>query len=348
MNDVASDAASNPPSDSSNTDAELMRQIVAQRQEALSVLYARYAPLVFHLASHSLEGAAAEDIVQDVFLAVWRKADTFDARRGTVRAWLLQIAHFRILNELRRRSRRPQLEPDAEGELLEEVPDGGEGPVEAAWRSFRRDAVRAAINKLPPTQRQALSLAFFDDLTQDQVASMLNVPLGTVKTRIRTAMQSLRLHLAAIVVSIALAGTLITVGLAYQFERNTLGRNERAVSMLASSETKSLHLSPASGTSQNAHGSYRSRAGIGLAVVAVENLPPAPAGKSYQGWAQYQGKWLALGALSPGQSGHDVLIVEDARLAMAPADVKVTLEPSAGSQTPSGAVVLSWLASVLP
>ena len=331
-----------PMSDGGDTDIELMQRIVAQNQEELSVLYARYAPLVFHLASHSLDVAAAEEIVQDVFLAVWRKANTFDPKRGTLRAWLLQIAHFRILNEFRRRSRRPQLEPDVDGQPLEDVPDGNDEPVEAAWHAFRREAVRSAVNKLPPAQRQALSLAFFDDLTQDQVANMLNVPLGTVKTRIRTAMQSLRLHLATLVVSLTLVGALGVGGLIYQGERSTLERNERAVSMLASSETKSLHLSPAAGISKTTHGSYRSRAGIGLAVLAMEDVQSAPAGKSYQGWVLRQGTWLSLGTLHPDVNGHGLLISEDPRLAAAPEAAQVTLEPVSGSLIPSEAVVVVW------
>ena len=306
------------------------------------MLYTRYAPLVFHLASQSLDAAVAEDIVQDVFLAVWRKADTFNPRRGTLRAWLLQIAHFRILNEFRRRSRRPQLEPDTDGTSLEDLPDVSDEPAEAAWNSFRREAVRSAVNKLPPAQRQALSLAFFADLTQDQVADLLNVPLGTVKTRIRTAMQSLRLHLAALTVTLALAGALIAGGIVYQHDRGVRQRNERAVSMLASSDTVSHHLAAAPGQSPAWHGSYRSRVGINLSVLAIEDFTAAPAGKTYQGWVLHLGVWVSLGTLTPDANGHGLLIIEDPRLGLAPEAVDVTLEPAGGSLIPGKSVIVSW------
>src|SRR5439155_19515882 len=96
-----------PPS-AHASDAELMHQVAAGSEEALGLLHRRFARLVFGLAVQTLDRAAAEDLVQEVFLAVWRNATTFDPERGSVRAWLLQIAHFRMLNELRRRSGSPR------------------------------------------------------------------------------------------------------------------------------------------------------------------------------------------------------------------------------------------------
>src|SRR3954447_13246714 len=92
------------PLSQERTDEELMQQLAAGAQEALGPLYSRYARLIFHLAVRSLNRPAAEEIVQDVFLAVWCGAATFDPARGAFRPWVLQITHFRILNELRRRS----------------------------------------------------------------------------------------------------------------------------------------------------------------------------------------------------------------------------------------------------
>src|SRR5438270_2591151 len=97
-----------PPAEQDLGDEELMGQLAAGRQEALGPLHGRYAPLIFGLAAQTLDRAAAEEIVQEVFLAVWRKAATFDPARGTFRAWVLRIAHLRVINELRRRGRRPQ------------------------------------------------------------------------------------------------------------------------------------------------------------------------------------------------------------------------------------------------
>jgi RNA polymerase sigma-70 factor (ECF subfamily) len=158
------------------------------------------------LAARTLDRPAAEEIVQDVFLAVWRRANTFDPRKGAFRPWVLQIAHYRILNELRRRSRQPQIAPDPEGAQLAGLPDESPEPAEVVWQGYRRVALQAAFAELPSRQRQALDLAFFEDLTHEQVASVLNLPLGTTKTRIRTGLQTLRSKLAPQLVALALVG----------------------------------------------------------------------------------------------------------------------------------------------
>src|SRR5262245_53359303 len=93
------------------SDEELITRVAAGSQEALGSLYTRYARLIFNVAAQTLERAAAEEIMQEVFLVVWRRASLFDAARGTFRSWVLQITHFRVLNELRYRSRQPQLAP---------------------------------------------------------------------------------------------------------------------------------------------------------------------------------------------------------------------------------------------
>src|SRR5262245_2983381 len=130
------------PANSDTSDEELMRQLAAGASEALGPLYQRYARLIFHRAAKSLDRAAAEELVQEVFLAVWRRAETFDPARGLFRPWVLQIAHYRMLNELRRRSRQPQLEPDPESVQVAEVPDESLGPAEVVWQDYRRAALR--------------------------------------------------------------------------------------------------------------------------------------------------------------------------------------------------------------
>jgi RNA polymerase sigma-70 factor (ECF subfamily) len=147
------------------TDEELMAQLAAGHEEALTPLHARYAGLVFSMVAQSLDRSAAEEITQDVFLTIWQKAHTYDPDRGQVRPWLLQIAHSRVLNELRRRGRRPRLVPDPDETRLGAVPDDAPLPDEEAWRDYRRSAIAAAVEALPPPQRQALSLAYFEDLT---------------------------------------------------------------------------------------------------------------------------------------------------------------------------------------
>ena len=131
-----------PPNEDCS-DEELMCQLAAGAQEALGPLYSRYARLIFHLAVRTLDRPAAEEIVQDVFLAVWRRAATFDPARGAFRPWVLQIAHFRILNELRRRSRQPQLELDPDGLHLASLPDDSPEPAEATWRASLAAAATA-------------------------------------------------------------------------------------------------------------------------------------------------------------------------------------------------------------
>src|SRR5213080_3275662 len=118
-----------PSTEHAPRDDELMRQVADGSAEALGLLHRRFARVIFGLAVQSLDRAAAEDLVQDVFLAVWRNARRFDPERGSVRTWVLQIAHFRLLNELRRRSRQPEIVAD-DGAALGGVADDDPGPVE--------------------------------------------------------------------------------------------------------------------------------------------------------------------------------------------------------------------------
>ena len=97
------------------SDEELMRQLAAGDEGALAPLHGRYAPLIFNLAAQTLGQSGAEEIVQEVFLSVWRRAASFDPAQGPFRPWLLQLAHWRILNELRGRGRRPRPVPDPDG-----------------------------------------------------------------------------------------------------------------------------------------------------------------------------------------------------------------------------------------
>src|SRR5213594_1026700 len=198
------------------TDAELMRHVAGGSADALAVLHRRFARLVFGLARQAVDRAAAEDIVQDVFLAVWRHAATFDPKRGSVRAWILQIAHFRLLNELRRRSRQPELETDPEGHVLASLPARDPGPAEAAAAEHRRATLQSAVDELPPPQRAAIRLAFLDDLTHEQVAAELGLPLGTAKTRIRAGLQKLRGTLGSQWAALATLCLLGALGIRYR------------------------------------------------------------------------------------------------------------------------------------
>ncbi len=327
------------------TDEELALRLARGEPDALAPLYGRYAPLVFHIAAQTLDAAAAEDIVQEVFLALWRKSGTYDPRRGPFRPWLLQVAHFRVLNELRRRSRRPKIDQDVDGRFLDDLPDASGGPVEAAWQSYRREAVQAAVEKLPRAQRQALSLAFFEDLTHDQVAETLRLPLGTVKTRIRSGMRRLRLLLAPLGVAVVLLALLVGAGLRARIEKTIALRTEHALSFVTASDITTLHLSAGPGAPAGTHGSYRGRPGTTLAVLALHQLPPIPAGRTYQAWVLASGQWISVGIASPGPDGNALIIADNPSLVKLPEALEVTEEPAGGSAAPSGRVVIQYRAT---
>jgi len=263
---------------------------------------------------------------------VWRRAATFDLRKGSFRPWLLQIAHYRVLNELRRRSRRPQLDGDAtDPEWVDPSPE----PQEATWREFRKTAVRAAVDRLPKAQRQALSLAFFDELTHDQVAATLRLPLGTVKTRIRSALVRLRATLAPLAVIVVLAG----VGTAGWSAWN---RTDRGLALVSSSHEEARRLTPAPGTPVTAHGWYRNRPDTPTVVLALHLVPPPESGSVYQGWARFADGWVSVGTAVPDAEGNAVIVAEGPPFRAEPQAILVTREPWTGARGPEGPVVLRW------
>ncbi|HEX5498447.1 MAG TPA: sigma-70 family RNA polymerase sigma factor, partial [Thermomicrobiales bacterium] len=325
------------------SDEALLRELAAGRDEALGPLHSRYAGLVFGIAARSLDQPAAEEITQDVFLAVWNKAHTFDPTRGPVRPWLLQIAHLRVLNELRRRGRRPSIVPDPDDSQIGAVADEAPLPDEAAWHDFRRSAVQAAVAALPPTQREALSLAFFDDLTHEQVAAFLGLPLGTAKTRIRTGMQRLRTTLLPVVAAatVALAGGLAALGIRFQQQQGELARENRALGVVANSSMNEVRLTAAPGVPAETHVAYRTHPGADLGVMTFEHFAPAPPGAAYQAWARHDGVWRSLGVVNVDPAGHALAIVDQPDQKQ-PEALQVTLEPAGGSTLPTGPVIVAW------
>jgi RNA polymerase sigma-70 factor (ECF subfamily) len=328
------------------TDEELMAHLAAGHEEALTPLHTRYAGLVFGIVARSLDRPAAEEITQDVFLTIWQKAHTYDPARGPLRPWLLQIAHTRVLNELRRRGRRPQLVPDPDDTQLGAVPDGAPLPDEEAWRDYRRAAVAAAVAALPPPQRQALSLAYFEDLTQEQVAAYLGLPLGTAKTRIRAGMQRLRVSLLPVVaaVTLAIGGGIAALGVRFHQQQELVQRQDRALGIVASSDATAVRLTAAPGVPAATHSTYRSRPGANLAIMTFSNFVPAPAGHVYQAWAREGDVWRSLGIVPLDASGHALVIVDQPG-EQPPQALQVTLEPEGGSTTPTGPVVVAWTGS---
>ena len=324
------------------SDEELMQRLAAGGQQALGPLYSRYASRIFSLASHTLDRAAAEEIVQDVFLSVWRKAGTFAPERGAFRPWVFQIAHYRILNELRSKSRQPRIESDPEGLLTAGLPDPAPHPDEAAGLEEERATVREALNALPPAQREALNLAFFEDLTHEQVAAKLQVPLGTTKTRIRAGLQRLRVSLSPVAAALVVAAIgLGGLGVRYVIDQRERSLDGRALALLTSSETVAIRLTAAPGVPAEVHAVYRGQAGMTIAVLTVDRFPPAPAGQTYQAWVRHGATWTSLGTVRPDAGGDGRLIVVGSELAVLPDAIEITREPTGGSLVPSGPVVVS-------
>jgi RNA polymerase sigma-70 factor, ECF subfamily len=170
-------------------EAELLARIATHDERAIEALYGRYAGPLYSLAYRvTRSDRFAQDVVQEVFVTVWRDAGRFDPARGSVGAWLFSLARHKAIDLVRREAtvRRHTADVDLE---WEQSPDDVD---EEAWQRVRRDAVRAAMATLPDAQRTALELAFFAGLTHVEVAEKLGIPLGTAKTRIRTALLKLR------------------------------------------------------------------------------------------------------------------------------------------------------------
>jgi RNA polymerase sigma-70 factor (ECF subfamily) len=330
-----------------SSDEELMSQLASGRPEALGPLHGRYAALIYRLAARALDRAAAEEISQEVFLAVWQHAATFDPSRGSFRAWVSQIARTRVLNELRRRGRRHRAASPSADTGDDQFPDPAPGPAEVAWREHRRAAVRAAVDALPPPQREVLSLAFLEELTHEQVAAYLNLPLGTTKSRIRAGVQALRIRLAPLVVAcLVLAGLFTLAGLRENAQQAALRRHDRALRLVTNSEVVPRRLGPAPGINPVAHGNYRGRHGVDLAVLTVSDLAPAPDGYDYRAWASHGARWTLLGRVQLNDEARSLIIAEGPELITPPDHVLVTLEPIAhragAGTTPTGPPVVVW------
>jgi RNA polymerase sigma-70 factor (ECF subfamily) len=172
---------------SRESEQELMRQLVAGDEEAVRTLYARFGRPVYSLGLRLLGGSeAAEELTQDVFLAAWRKAGRFDANRGRLSTWLMAIAHNMAVDRLRHDhgASRPTLVS------VEEVPETAGGDEEASL--IDRDRARRAMACLSVAERQLLTQAYFYGWTAREIAEADGIPLGTVKTRLRTALIKLR------------------------------------------------------------------------------------------------------------------------------------------------------------
>lgn len=170
--------------------AYLIRQVAQQDREAFSQLYDRCSSLVFSLAMRMLRVRPdAEDLLQEVFVQIWRQASNYSAERGTPEAWIVNIARSRAIDKLRSIRRMEQSFVLTDDPARAESSDNVET---AAAESEAKMAMSSALVNLPEAQRRVLELAYFDGLTQTEIAARLKEPLGTVKTRMRSGIQRLR------------------------------------------------------------------------------------------------------------------------------------------------------------
>ncbi|HSK61334.1 MAG TPA: sigma-70 family RNA polymerase sigma factor [Actinomycetospora sp.] len=171
--------------DEAAVDRALMVRVTAGEQDALGALHDRFVRRVYSLARRICgHDTTAEDVVQDVFLEVWRRAERFDPARGSVSTWLLTLTHHQAVDAVRRDVRQPT-------RLVDDDRDVPSGPG-ADHAALVAGDLRGALARLPLPVRQTLALSYYGGYTQSEVAAILGVPLGTVKSRTATAMINLR------------------------------------------------------------------------------------------------------------------------------------------------------------
>jgi len=171
-------------------DDQLVEALARQDLGALETLYDRYGKVAFSLAYRIVgERGAAEDVVQDAFLSVWRQAKSYKRERGSPKTWLMAIVHHRSIDKLRAHASAGSTVPiDDVHDELGEAP----GVWQQVWSTMRGDSVRDALEKLPLEQKKSIELAYFSGYSQSEIAELMDVPLGTVKGRMRIGLQKLK------------------------------------------------------------------------------------------------------------------------------------------------------------
>ncbi len=179
-------------------DEVLVSRVCDGDTAALEALYSRYARVVYSFAVRIVgDGSTAEEILQEAFVRTWRQAETYRTVRGSFASWLLSITHNLAIDELRRRQRRPQRVDGADvHEVMNGLVDDAANVEEATEASMLRERVIRAMATLPEAQRLAIELAFYQSMSQREIAAYLDEPLGTIKTRLRLGMQKLKDALA--------------------------------------------------------------------------------------------------------------------------------------------------------
>ncbi|HEV2108414.1 MAG TPA: sigma-70 family RNA polymerase sigma factor [Thermomicrobiales bacterium] len=180
-------------------DEAILAAIQRRDHAALATLYDQYGGLALGLAYRILgERGVAEDVVQEAFLAVWRRADSFRAGRGSVRSWLMAIVHNGAIDRRRGRHRRELDDVDLDT-VAYRLQTDAEDTFATVAETIDAEHVRKAIGGLPDEQRQAIELAYFSGLTHQEIAEQTGTPLGTVKSRLRLGLHKLRGELVEII-----------------------------------------------------------------------------------------------------------------------------------------------------
>ncbi len=181
------------PPEQSSPDADLLRRIAAGDASAVDDLYDRFRRPAFALARRILaDDTLAEDVLQDVFLSVWRDPGAFDGRRGTFPSWLMAMVHHKAVDAVRREESQRRRQTLAGDDLVLRAPMATSDVEEEAWTRTVAERVRTALGDLPDAQREALTLAYYGGYTQREVAALTGAPLGTVKTRMLAGMRRLK------------------------------------------------------------------------------------------------------------------------------------------------------------
>jgi len=176
------------------SDVDLIGRASEGDARALEVLYDRYSRVVYSFALRIVsDPQIAEEVLQEVFFRAWQQGSAFKSTRGSFITWLLSITHNMAIDEVRRRRRRPQKADSEDPEsVLAAVADASTDIEEEVWLGSLRETIVEALETLPPAQREAIELAYFQGLTQREIAERLGDPLGTIKTRMRLGLQKLR------------------------------------------------------------------------------------------------------------------------------------------------------------
>jgi len=188
-----------PPEDERNAaQARLLAAAARGDKAALAGLYDQLSGPLYSLASRMLgDSAEAQDLLQDIFVQVWRTAATYEPGRGTVFSWMATLTRNRAIDRIRMRKRRAEALANVAPELQPAAPAGAGDAADSLWLREKSQAVRDALAALAPDQQQAIELAFFSGLTQQEIAARLNEPLGTIKARIRRGLLRLKDRLPA-------------------------------------------------------------------------------------------------------------------------------------------------------